>query len=94
MPQGYFDADTADALNALQEKAMRNRSEELLTEFPTNLVEQRLTNRWHSTAARFYGNWLTHLCALKERRLRERRSRNQSAREKEVVLSRRFAAGD
>jgi homoserine O-succinyltransferase/O-acetyltransferase len=72
IPQCYFDAETADAFTALRERALRDRREELLAEFPTARAERRLANTWRSTAARIYANWLTHLWAQKERRLRRR----------------------
>jgi homoserine O-succinyltransferase len=68
MPHGY-DLETAAAFTALQERALANRREELLAEFPIALLESRLKNTWRSAAACIYGNWLTYLCAQKARRL-------------------------
>jgi len=70
LPLRYFDRDTAKALTALRERALGDRREELLADFPTARAERRLTNTWRSAAAGIYGNWLTYLCAQKERRLR------------------------
>ena len=70
MPQGYFDANTANALTALQERALCDRREELLADFPTARIERRLANTWRAAAACTYRNWLMYLCAQKERRLR------------------------
>ena len=69
MPRGYVDSDTAAMLTALQERALANRREELLTELPTSLLESRLKNTWRSAAACIYGTWLTYLCEQKKRRL-------------------------
>jgi len=69
MPLGYFDPQTAADLTALQERAMRRPSPELLAEFPQALPESRLMNSWNAAAARIYGNWLTYLSAGRKRRL-------------------------
>jgi homoserine O-succinyltransferase/O-acetyltransferase len=71
IPHGYFDRGAADALAAVRERALSDRREELLAEFPTAQIEKRIANTWRSAAACVYGNWLTYLCAEKERRLKE-----------------------
>jgi len=70
MPRGYFDEETVDALTAVQERALADRREELLADFPTALVAGRVTNTWRSAGAHLYRNWLLHMCAQKHRRLR------------------------
>jgi homoserine O-succinyltransferase len=72
MPQGYFDEETVQALTALRERALADRREEVLTQFPTALATQRVTNTWRPTWARVYRNWLLYMCAQKDRRLQER----------------------
>ena len=72
MPHGYVDADTAAALTAFRERALRGRREELLADFPAALAEARLVNTWRPASALIYGNWLAYLCAQKARRLRGR----------------------
>jgi len=74
MPRGYFDQETAQALTALQERALSDRREELLEEFPTALLAGKVTNTWRSAAVRVYRNWLLYMCARKDRGLRRRRS--------------------
>jgi homoserine O-succinyltransferase len=69
MPQGYFDEDAVDALTALRERALSDRCEDLLADFPTALVAGKVTNSWHSAAACLYRNWLLYMCAQKDRRL-------------------------
>jgi homoserine O-succinyltransferase len=69
MPQGYFDRETVDALNALQERALADRREELLAEFPTAMAAGKLKNNWRSAAESLYRNWLRYICAAKVRRL-------------------------
>ena len=74
MPRGYFDEETAQALTALQGRALSDRREELLAEFPTALLAGKVTNTWRSAAVRVYRNWLLYMCARKDRGLRRRRS--------------------
>lgn len=71
VPQGYFDGNVADALCVLQERALSNRHEDLLADFPLSLLEDRVKNRWHSTGARLYGNWLRTINAQKQQRSRQ-----------------------
>jgi homoserine O-succinyltransferase/O-acetyltransferase len=72
MPQGYFDEATIDALTALRERALSDRREELLAEFPLAMAAAKVTNNWRSTAEGLYRNWLQHICAEKKHRLRAR----------------------
>jgi homoserine O-succinyltransferase len=66
MPGGYFDRDIIAALTALQERALANRREELLVEFPTAMAMRKVTNTWRSTAVSLYRNWLLYIRAQKE----------------------------
>ena len=86
MPQDCFDPIAAKALRALQKTAIRDRSEQLLRDFPAALVEANLKNKWNSAAARLYKNWLAYLVAAKERHAADGRSR-------EILPIPRFAAG-
>jgi homoserine O-succinyltransferase len=58
MPHGYFDEETAGDLTSLRERAMVDRREELLSEFPTAAAAGKVTNTWRSTAESLYRNWL------------------------------------
>jgi len=89
MPQGYFDREIAEFFRALRERAMSNRREELLADFPAVLVEQTIANTWRPVAAAVYANWLAHLSAQNERGLKRRRRREhvQRAREAGAALS-------
>jgi homoserine O-succinyltransferase len=80
MPQGYFDEDTIDALTALQQRAFSDRRAELLADFPTALLTDKVRNTWRSAAACVYRNWLLYLCEQKERHLRARRGRGEYKR--------------
>jgi homoserine O-succinyltransferase len=72
LPEGYFDCDAADALTTLQQRALSDRDGELLRDFPAVQPGKRGPNAWSPAAGRIYGNWLTHLRAEKERRVKER----------------------
>ena len=92
MPHGYFDRNTANALLALQERAMSDRREEALDDFPMALAEQSVANTWHSAATRVYGNWLKQLCAQKEGRLKQKHSRNRNVHATEADSNRGVTA--
>jgi homoserine O-succinyltransferase/O-acetyltransferase len=68
MPQGYFDEATVEALTTLRARALSDRREEVLTDFPTALAAGTVTNTWRSSATRIYRNWLSYLCAQKPAR--------------------------
>ena len=67
MPHGYFDQETVEALTVLRERALSDRREELLAEFPTAMAAGKVTNTWRSTAESLYRNWLLYIRAQKER---------------------------
>jgi homoserine O-succinyltransferase len=72
MPHGYFDQETAEALAALRERALLDRREELLAEFPTAMAAGKVSNTWRSTAESLYRNWLQYIWAQKQQKaLRE-----------------------
>jgi homoserine O-succinyltransferase len=73
MPRSYFDRSMVDALTALQERAIGNRSGELLLEISNALGERTVANTWNSSATGVYKNWLDFICAQKERTLRSKR---------------------
>jgi homoserine O-succinyltransferase/O-acetyltransferase len=77
VPHGYFDSDTTRLMASLRERALVDRREELLADFPIAMIEGRLKNTWRSRSASIYHNWLTHLCAQKKHWM-------ISAREEEV----------
>jgi homoserine O-succinyltransferase len=68
MPHGYFDEETVAALTVLRERALRDRREELLTEFPIALAAGKVANTWRSTAETLYRNWLQYIAAQKAAR--------------------------
>ena len=80
MPQGYFDEETVEALTAVRERALLDRREELLAQFPTALAGERVTSPWRSAAVRVYRNWFLYMCAQKDQRLKARQSAAAAAR--------------
>src|SRR6266850_4752014 len=68
MPQGYFDEATVEALTALRERALVDRREEVLADFPTALAAGTVTNTWRASATCIYRNWLSYLSARNDSR--------------------------
>jgi homoserine O-succinyltransferase len=68
MPHGYFDDDTVEALTALHERALRDRREEVLSDFPIAMAASKVTNTWRPAAENLYRNWLRYIRAEKTQR--------------------------
>jgi homoserine O-succinyltransferase/O-acetyltransferase len=66
IPSGYFGKATADALSVLREKAIANRSEEMLATIAAVLEKPEIENTWRLTAALIYRNWLEYILARKQ----------------------------
>jgi homoserine O-succinyltransferase len=75
MPRSYFGRGLVSALTALQQRAICDRSGELLVEISNALGEINIVNTWSSSANSIYRNWLEHICARKEKALRSNRVR-------------------
>jgi homoserine O-succinyltransferase/O-acetyltransferase len=73
MPRSYFGRSLVGALTALQERAICDRSGELLLEISNALGERTVVNTWNSSATSVYKNWLDYICSQKERTLRSKR---------------------
>jgi homoserine O-succinyltransferase len=69
LPHGYFDDATADLLARLRARALADRREDLLAEFPVAMAERGLRAGWRPAAERLYRNWLVHLSARKAERV-------------------------
>jgi homoserine O-succinyltransferase len=69
LPHGYFDEETVAALTAIQQRAVVDRREELLADFPDGL-SAKVRNTWGPAAAFLYRNWLRYLSTQKAQRLR------------------------
>jgi homoserine O-succinyltransferase/O-acetyltransferase len=61
VPQNYFEKDAAASLEVLRERALSERSETLLADFPSRQIDSSVRNEWSSPAVRLYRNWLTQL---------------------------------
>jgi homoserine O-succinyltransferase/O-acetyltransferase len=72
MPHGYFDQETVETLSALRQRALVDRREELLADFPTAMAAGKVKNTWRTTAENLYRNWLLYIRAQKEQRLEQR----------------------
>jgi homoserine O-succinyltransferase len=66
LPHGYFDDEMIGRLAALQQRALVDRREELLAEFPIADAAAKVNNTWRSAAEALYRNWLEYLVAQKE----------------------------
>jgi homoserine O-succinyltransferase/O-acetyltransferase len=71
-PNGYFDREARDILARVHKHALRDRRPEILADFPVSQIEENLAKPWDTSAVRIYRNWLTYLCAQKERRMTQR----------------------
>jgi homoserine O-succinyltransferase len=65
-PHEYFDEETVTALTALRERALVDRREELLAEFPLEMAAAKVANTWRSTAETLYRNWLGYIRTQKQ----------------------------
>jgi len=74
MPLGYFDDETVRALMALRDRALADRREDLLAEFPIAMAAGKVTNNWRPAAEGLYRNWLQYICAQKKQKLEQDRT--------------------
>jgi hypothetical protein len=61
MPEGYFDDEIVRILADLRERALSDRREELLADFPIAMAAGRVTNKWRAAGEGLYRNWLEYL---------------------------------
>lgn len=61
LPHGYVDEETERTLMALRERALVDRREELLAEFPTAAAAGKVSNSWRAGAEMLYRNWLSYI---------------------------------
>jgi homoserine O-succinyltransferase len=62
-PRNYFDRMTEDALITLGNEAPSRRSTEWLRRMAGAMENANIENKWRSSAARIYGNWLQCIIA-------------------------------
>jgi homoserine O-succinyltransferase len=65
MPRGYFDAETAAALVAFRERALKQRHIDLIAQFPAVAAQGKLAHGWRAQGVRIYANWLSLLANSK-----------------------------
>jgi homoserine O-succinyltransferase len=66
LPSGYFDAAATVRLDGFRERALAQRTPELLTSFPSGAVAHGLEDSWGVAAVQIYRNWLDLLAAAKQ----------------------------
>lgn len=57
-PIGYFGEEATKHLTDFRQKAMANRSEAMMRDFPETLLTGSLQNGWRASAVKAYANWL------------------------------------
>ena len=57
-PVGYFGDEATKCLLEFQQKALADRSEAAMTDFPETFLTGSLQNDWRSSAVKVYSNWL------------------------------------
>ena len=75
VPEGYVDEGTTRLLMAFRERAMTDRREDLLAEFPAAVASAQCINSWRSAASHIYRNWLSGLLERKSWQSRSARPR-------------------
>ncbi len=65
VPEGYFDAKATQLLNDFREKAIAQRFETIMENFPEADVVETLEHSWLSSATQIYGNWIKCLASRK-----------------------------
>jgi homoserine O-succinyltransferase/O-acetyltransferase len=71
MPRGYFDEHAAAALTVLRARAVSDRREQCLADFPAAMRGASVSS-WRPEAVRFYRNWLRYLSEQRNKRLEGR----------------------
>jgi homoserine O-succinyltransferase/O-acetyltransferase len=69
LPLGYFNRDTAEAMLAFRERALRQRDIAVLPSFPAAAADGQLTAPWRPAATRLYTNWLSYLVERRDARV-------------------------
>jgi homoserine O-succinyltransferase len=65
MPHGYFSAAAAKLLSEFRKRALEDRREELIENFPEAEVAATLGRTWETEASAIYSNWLRYLSAAR-----------------------------
>jgi homoserine O-succinyltransferase len=60
-PGFYFDGETTTALSAFRQRALEQRTLDLLVELPAKIADDVLMHPWKDPARDIFANWLTYL---------------------------------
>lgn len=71
MPRGYLSAEAVALLENFRQRALAQRTPELLGQFPFAAVAAALTNSWRPAAVSIYRNWLDFIEAARTPRSEE-----------------------
>jgi homoserine O-succinyltransferase len=71
MPHGYFPAEAVAVLEKFRERALAQRTPELLGQFPFAAAAAALANSWRPAAVAIYRNWLDFIAAARTRSAEE-----------------------
>ena len=63
MPHGYFEGAAVEALTQFRRRALSERHEELMTEFPEAVMSNGSQSPWHSAAHHIYHSWLQQVAS-------------------------------
>jgi homoserine O-succinyltransferase/O-acetyltransferase len=64
-PAGYFGEEATQRLTDFRQKAMANRNEQVMAEFPEASLTGSLQNGWCASAVKIYANWLTLISEMR-----------------------------
>lgn len=81
MPEQYFSSDMQRCLSAFRDRALADRREGLIADFPS--VKENLSNTWRAAATQLYRNWLATLWVGKKWRI----GRTTTSQSRKSVLS-------
>lgn len=70
MPYGYFNEQAREVLARFQERAQRERREQIFNDFPQAAVESTLKKTWDSASRCIYRNWFKYISERKAERMR------------------------
>ena len=65
LPHGYFGSSAVTILTEFRDRALSDRREDILINFPDAVVAETLQNGWHAAGANTYRNWLRYLISGK-----------------------------
>jgi homoserine O-succinyltransferase/O-acetyltransferase len=62
LPEGYFDENTAQLLATFRQRAIQQRSMDLIVDLPAHgAANERLPHAWRDVAIKLFANWLLYL---------------------------------